>query len=118
MSKTRRLKHVATRTIYRRGVYVHGEIIGVFLGLLLMAVIGALTLSPSIHADYSVFNPSTGDVSVNYAVDQKPTFIVDANDLSGKISSTTVTTLAGRDANVQPVVTPIPGTNQFKVALQ
>jgi hypothetical protein len=118
MSKTQRLHHAAKRTIYRRGVYIHGEVIGVFLALFAVLVVSVLTLSPSIHADYSVFNPSTGDVSVNYAIDQDPTFIVDANDLSGKISQTTVTTLAGHDANVQSVVTPIPGTNQFRIALQ
>ena len=97
MSRTKRLKHVATRTIYHRGTYFHGEFIGVAIAMFFLAFFAYITAAPSIHADYNVFNQSTGDVSVNYSIDQKPSFVVETNGFNGKVS-TTVTTIDGRTA--------------------
>ncbi|MDB5184003.1 MAG: hypothetical protein JWO07_684, partial [Candidatus Saccharibacteria bacterium] len=117
MSRTKRLHQAATRTVYRRGMYIHGEFIGVILSFFVLFTLSLIASQPSIHSDYNVFNPSSGDVSVNYAITQQPTFVINSQGFKGKIA-TTVTTLDGRSANVQPVVSQHnDGSDDFSVAL-
>jgi hypothetical protein len=117
MSKIKRLHRRVTRILYHRGFTVHGEYLGLFLGLLVMVFLSYLASTPSIHADYGIFNPSTGDVSVNYSIAQKPTFDIDTNGFDGKIVSTTVTTIDGRSASVTPQIAKIDNGTDYSVTL-
>ncbi len=117
----------------RRGIFAHGETIGVIIIGIIISVIAAASDFPSIRPDYSFFNPSTGTVDVNYSTAQKPTFVVSTDKLGDttkslksaqKLTSSTgsittkVTTANGQPANVKTDINPdVNNPGQYTVAL-